>query len=97
MLVYSDNALITLKRGKNKELRFRPQASNVTDFLPHVITEHSYWDKWNLFYTFFVSLCLTNDLIPASHFNRNTPLDQSKCEFNTVKCAITGIAACHIL
>ena len=33
MRLYSGNAQITSKRGKNKEVRYEPQASNVTDVL----------------------------------------------------------------
>ena len=31
--VYSDNAQMTSKRGKNKEVRYEPQATSVTDVL----------------------------------------------------------------
>ena len=33
MRVYSDNAQMTSKRGVNKEVRYEPQASSVTDVL----------------------------------------------------------------
>ena len=31
--LYSDNAQMTSKRGENKEVRYEPQASSVTDVL----------------------------------------------------------------
>ena len=31
--LYSDNAQMTSKHGKNKEVRYEPQASSVTDVL----------------------------------------------------------------
>ena len=31
--LYSDNAQMTSKRGENKEVRYKPQASSVTDVL----------------------------------------------------------------
>ena len=31
--LYSDNAQMTSKRGENKEVRYEPQASSVTDIL----------------------------------------------------------------
>ena len=31
--LYSDNTQITSKRGENKEVRYEPQASSVTDVL----------------------------------------------------------------
>ena len=31
--LYSDNAQMTSKRGENKEVRYEPQASSVTDLL----------------------------------------------------------------
>ena len=33
MRLYSDNAQMTSKRGENKEVRYEPQASSVTDVL----------------------------------------------------------------
>ena len=36
--LYSDNAQMTSKHAKNKEVRYEPQASSVTDVLNHVLT-----------------------------------------------------------
>ena len=51
--LYSDNAQMTSKRGENKEVRYEPQASSVTDLLTTfdvlcASSEYRPKAKWNL-------------------------------------------------
>ena len=64
--LYSDNAQMTSKRGENKEVRYEPQASSVTDVLTRfdvlcALSECRPTAKWNLF-------VLYNNQDIATHF-----------------------------
>ena len=54
LCVHSDSAQMTLKCGKDKEIRYEPQASSVTDVLTAfdvlcALSEYTRTAKWNLF------------------------------------------------
>ena len=67
--LYSDNARMTSKRGGNKEVRYEPQASCVTDVLTGVLCALSAnrpTAKWNL-------LVLFNNKHISTHFVTGVP------------------------